>query len=291
MLSPRDQQRAAVAPSGASTVGSRPASRRGWIAGRFAPTWHGSRSLVDFLVSAAILVVLWELMTLVMNPVLLPGPADVLAAARELLATGSLIDDALITLVRVIVGYAAGVLAGILAGVAIGRVPIVSRYLEPMVGFIRTIPPVAIIPLAIIWFGIGEMSKYFVVFYGTAFVVLFNAADAARSVPRTRTLAASCLGASRWQMFRDVVAPSMVPGIWTGMKTAVGFSFMAVVAAELIAATTGIGNLIMQSRILVETDKMFVGLAVLAILGGAADRLFAKFGSRVLGRYLGYLDK
>lgn len=246
---------------------------------------------VGRLTSLAVIVLVWWFFTRGKDSVLLPSPGDVLAAGKQLHESGRLYSDAAVTLTRVLVGYIAGVVGGIVIGVAIGRIGYVARYVEPVIGFIRTIPPVAIIPLSIIWFGIGETSKYFVVFYGTVFVVVFNAMDAARSVPRTRLLAAASLGANRRQQFIDVVIPSVVPGIWTGMKTAVGFSFMAVVAAELIAATSGVGNLIMQSRTLLETDKMFVGLAVLAVLGGAADLVYARFGRRVLGRYLNYLNQ
>lgn len=249
------------------------------------------RSLLDLITSMGGLIMLWWFATRGPDSVLLPSPGEVYTAAGGLIEAGTLWDDSVVTLTRVLVGYVFGVVGGIVFGVAIGRIELVARYLEPIVGFIRTIPPVAIIPLSIIWFGIGETSKYFVVFFGTIFVVIFNAIDAARNVPRTRLLAAASLGASRRQQFVDVVIPSVIPGIWTGMKTAVGFSFMAVVAAELIAASSGIGNLIMRSRTLLETDKMFVGLAVLALLGGATDWIYSRIGRKMLGRYLDYLNQ
>lgn len=249
------------------------------------------RAVLDLFISMGGLLALWWLATRQADSALLPSPGEVFLAARSLIRAGTLWNDSFVTVTRVLVGYVAGVVGGVVFGVAIGRVTLIARYLEPIVGFIRTIPPVAIIPLSVIWFGIGETSKYFVVFYGTIFVVIFNAIDAARNVPHTRLLAAASLGATRRQQFVDVVIPSIVPGVWTGMKTAVGFSFMAVVAAELIAASSGIGNLIMQSRTLLETDKMFVGLAVLACLGGAADWVYTRIGRKVLGRYLSYLNQ
>jgi ABC-type nitrate/sulfonate/bicarbonate transport system permease component len=244
---------------------------------------------MDLAVAILVLLSIWWLISSITNPVLFPSPGLTLDAALQMLKSGALWADVSITVARVLVGYVSGVIGGVLIGILIGRMHSIGRYVEPMIGFVRTIPPVAIIPLAVIWFGIGEMSKYFVVFYGTIFVVVYNVIDGARNVPITRLLAAKSLGASPFHQFTDIVIPSLIPAIWTGMKTAVGFAFMAVVAAELIAARSGIGNLIMQSRTLLETDRMFVGLAVLAVMGGAADWTFGKVGARLLFRYLDYL--
>ncbi|CAM5179835.1 NitT/TauT family transport system permease protein OS=Castellaniella defragrans OX=75697 GN=HNR28_000322 PE=3 SV=1 [Castellaniella defragrans] len=251
--------------------------------------FSNNRSFADLIIAIVIMLIIWWVISIAANPILFPPPLLVLHTALEMAKSGSLWADVFITTVRVLVGYVLGVVGGVFIGILIGRVECLGRYIEPLIGFIRTIPPVAIIPLAVIWFGIGETSKYFVVFYGTIFVVVYNVIDGARNVPITRLLAARSLGASPLQEFVDIVLPSLVPAIWTGMKTAVGFAFMAVVAAELIAARSGIGNLIMQSRTLLETDRMFVGLAALATMGGAADWAFGKIGKRLLFRYLDYL--
>ncbi|MGS1117220.1 ABC transporter permease [Castellaniella sp. UC4442_H9] len=251
--------------------------------------FSSNRSLADLAVAVVVMLLVWWAISIAANPILFPSPFLVFHTAMEMAKSGSLWADASITTARVIVGYVLGVIGGVAIGILIGRLHCIGRYVEPLIGFIRTIPPVAIIPLAVIWFGIGETSKYFVVFYGTIFVVVYNVIDGARNVPITRLLAARSLGASPLQEFVDIVMPSLVPAIWTGMKTAVGFAFMAVVAAELIAARSGIGNLIMQSRTLLETDRMFVGLAALATMGGAADWAFGKVGRRLLFRYLDYL--
>jgi NitT/TauT family transport system permease protein/taurine transport system permease protein len=146
--------------------------------------------------------------------------------------------------------------------------------LDPLIELIRPISPVAMIPLSILWFGIGEASRYFIIFYATVLVVALNTAAGVTSQPITRARAARSLGASELKIFTHVVLPTAVPSILTGMRIAVGFSFMGVVAAEMIGASTGIGYLIMQSRQLVQPERMFVGLVTLSVVGLATDRAF-----------------
>ena len=130
------------------------------------------------------------------------------------------------------------------------------------------------IPLSILWFGIGEFSRYFIIFYATVVVVAMNTAAGVSTQPVSRARAARSLGASEAKVFTHVVIPTAIPQILTGMRVAVGFSFMGVVAAEMIGANSGIGYLIMQSRQMIEPERMFVGLLSLSVVGLATDRLF-----------------
>lgn len=241
----------------------------------------------DFLAGLALFIGMWYVATAILNnPVLFPTPAMVLTAGRSMLLAGTISQDMAASLSRIGVGYVLGVLAGLGAGLLLGQIRLLDRWISPIVSFVRMIPPVALVPLAIIWFGIGEQSKYFVVMWGTTIVVLFNTVDGLQNVPRARILAARCLGASRFRVVRDVVLPSAIPSIWTGMKLSVGGAISSVVSAELIAASSGIGFEIMRARALIEVDQMFVGLATLAIMGGIIDRVFKATGERVLERYL-----
>ena len=138
----------------------------------------------------------------------------------------------------------------------------------------RPISPVALVPLSIIWFGIGDMSRYFIIFYGVVIIMIMNTAAGVSATPNIRLNAARCLGASRQQIFRRIIIPSAVPYILTGMRVSLGFAFMGIVAAEMIAAQSGIGYLIMQSRMLLRTDIMFVGLVTLGVLGAVIDGVF-----------------
>jgi len=133
---------------------------------------------------------------------------------------------------------------------------------------------VAIVPLAMLWFGIGEVSKYFIIIYATLIIVLLNTAAGVSRTPVTRVRAARCLGANEYDVFLKVVLPSAVPYVLTGMRVALGFSFMGIVAAELIGAREGLGFLIMNSQLLLQTEQLFVGLLSLGVVGAIIDRVF-----------------
>ena len=125
-----------------------------------------------------------------------------------------------------------------------------------------------------LWFGIGEVSKYFIIIYATLIIVLLNTAAGVSRTPATRIRAARCLGANEYQVFLKVVLPSAVPYVLTGMRVALGFSFMGIVAAELIGAREGLGFLIMNSQLLLQTEQLFVGLLSLGVVGAIIDRVF-----------------
>jgi ABC-type nitrate/sulfonate/bicarbonate transport system permease component len=246
-------------------------------------------SVADFLVGLVILTIVWALLASTVSPILFPGPAHVFATAIEMIRTGEVITDLTVSLERIAVGYALGVVSGTLIGLLLGEFRLLDRLFGAVISSLRVLPAVALVPLAIIWFGIGEPSKYFVIMYATAVISLFAAYDGVRRTPRTRLLAARSMGASKRQILFDVVLPSAVPYIWTGMRIGVGFAFASVVAAELIAANEGVGALIMNARTLLQTDRMFVGLGLLAVAGGITDRIFTAIMEKAIGRYIDYV--
>jgi NitT/TauT family transport system permease protein/taurine transport system permease protein len=142
------------------------------------------------------------------------------------------------------------------------------------------------IPIAIVWLGIDEGSKYFIVAYGVFFITLLNTLAGVLSTPLVRRRAAMCLGANRWNMFFRITLPSAVPYINTGMRIALGGAFASVVAAEMIAANSGVGYFIMQARFLVQTERIFVGLVTLGAMGFITDRAFRYITGFVFARYL-----
>jgi NitT/TauT family transport system permease protein len=221
-------------------------------------------------------------------PDLVPSPLETFRTGGGMLADGSLLTHVGVSLERVLVGYAAGCIIGVLTGALIGRVQTIGQFAEPILQLMRPISPVALVPLSIIWFGIGDMSRYFIIFYGVVIIMIMNTAAGVSSTPNIRLNAARCLGATRYQLIRRVVIPSAVPYILTGMRVALGFAFMGIVAAEMIAANSGIGYLIMQSRMLLRTDIMFVGLVTLGVLGALIDGVFKFAIDRTMKRYMEY---
>jgi ABC-type nitrate/sulfonate/bicarbonate transport system permease component len=246
-----------------------------------------------FLSSASLLIAffVWQLLsTFVFNPFLIPPPVEVIRTAIPMLLSGEILADVSISMTRVLVGFVSGSLAGIALGVLLGRIRLLHDLLDPIMELLRYLSPTAMIPIAVIWFGIGEMSKYFLIFWGTFFIVLINTTAGVWRAPITRQRAAECLGANSLQIFALVVIPSAVPYIVTGMRVAMASSFMSIIPAEILAADSGIGYLLQKSSMLLQTNRIFVALLTICILGFAVDRVFRFLVDRVLTRYMSYIS-
>lgn len=245
------------------------------------------RKLLFAATSFSILLIIWYWSVgTIFNPVLVATPEATFTKMASMIASGDLLRDVAVSLKRVLVGYVVGCSLGIVLGAITGRIKIVGEFFDPVLELLRPISPVALVPLAMLWFGIGELSKYFIIIYATVIIVLLNTAAGVSRTPVARIRAARCLGASEFQVFRKIVLPSAVPYILTGMRVAVGFSFMGIVAAELIGAREGLGFLIMNSQLMLQTDQLFVGLLTLGIVGLVVDRVFRVILSRSMRRYM-----
>ena len=249
-----------------------------------------ARRMLMGALSIGTVLLLWHASVgTVFNPALVPTPEQTFAKAWKMMQSGELFMHIAVSMRRVLVGYVVGCLLGILLGAVIGRVALVRELADPLLELIRPISPVAIVPLAMLWFGIGEMSKFFVIIYATIIIVLLNTAAGVSRTPITRIRAARCLGASEYEVFAKIILPSAVPYVLTGMRVALGFSFMGIVAAELIGANEGLGFLIMNSQMLLQTDQLFVGLLSLGIVGLIVDRIFRALLRRSMRRYMQFL--
>src|SRR5262245_6322892 len=228
-----------------------------------------------YLLCFASLFLLWYAASAwLVNSVLFPTPWKVLLKAVELAEDGTLWEQVSVSLARIAAGFVGGSLIGIPLGLAIGSFPIVRRLLEPYTEFLRFIPATALITVAVIWFGIGEGSKVFLIIYTTVFIVIINTAAGVSAVAPNKIRAARSLGATRAQVFFYVALPATVPYILTGMRLAMGNSFVTIIAAELVAANVGLGKMIWDERLYMLVDQIFVALLVLVLLGFTADRLF-----------------
>ena len=231
--------------------------------------------LSGYLIGFASLFALWHVASVyLLNSVLFPPPLRVIAKAVELAEDGTLWSNASVSLQRIALGFLFGSLLGVPLGLAIGSFAIVRRLLEPYTEFLRFIPATALITVAVIWFGIGEGSKVFLIVYTTIFIVIINTAAGVSAVAPNKIRAAKSLGASRAQVFFFVALPATLPYILTGMRLAMGNSFVTIIAAELVAANAGLGKMIWDARLYMLVDQIFVALLVLGLLGFTADRLF-----------------
>jgi ABC-type nitrate/sulfonate/bicarbonate transport system permease component len=242
--------------------------------------------LGGYVIGFASLFALWHVASVyVLNSVLFPPPGRVVAKAIELAQDGTLWENARVSLERIGLGFLLGSLIGIPVGLAIGSFGIVRRILEPYTEFLRFIPATAMITVAVIWFGIGEGSKIFLIIYTTVFIVIISTAAGVSAVTPNKIRAARSLGASRAQVFWYVAFPATVPYILTGMRLAMGNSFVTIIAAELVAANAGLGKMIWDARLYMLVDQIFVALLVLGLLGFTADRLFRWGIYAFAGRY------
>jgi len=248
--------------------------------------WKHNQGPLLAAVSIGASLILWQLAsTYVIDPVLVPPPTSVARAAWPMILSGEIFNDVWISMTRVLVGFITGSFAAIIVGVLVGRITLLHHLLDPVIELLRYLSPTAMIPIAVIWFGIGEMSKYFLIFWGTFFIVLVNTVAGVWRTPVARQRAAECLGASRLEIFFLVVIPSAAPYIVTGMRVAMASSFMSIIPAEILAADSGIGYLLQRSSMLLQTDKIFVALLTICALGFLTDRVFRLIVDRTLSRF------
>ena len=258
------------------------------------PSLHWSRKLGSasmqragiFAVSLICALLIWTFLAWwVGKPAFLPSPSKTFEGAVELVRNGELQTDIAVSFARIIVGFALGTLIGIPLGLLMGMSPLVRTFMDPYVEFFRFIPPIAFVSLAVIWFGLGETSKIVLIIYTTMFMVAINTMIGVLGVEPDKRFAALCLGANERQVFLHVVIPAVVPNIVTGMKIAMGNSFMTVVSAEMVAAKSGIGFLIFNSRLFLLTEWIFVGIITLGLMGFITDRALRILAATLLKRY------
>jgi ABC-type nitrate/sulfonate/bicarbonate transport system permease component len=250
------------------------------------------RTALLTIASISIAIIAWQLLsTFVFNPFLIPPPLAVAQAAIPMLLSGEILSDVSISMVRVLVGFVTGSLVGVVMGVLLGRIRLLHDLLDPIIELLRYLSPTAMIPIAVIWFGIGELSKYFLIFWGTYFIVLINTIAGVWRAPIARQRAAECLGANKLQIFILVVVPSAAPYIVTGMRIAMASSFMSIIPAEILAADSGIGYLLQKSSMLLQTNRIFVALLTICILGFVVDRIFRFIVDRTMARYMAFVSQ
>jgi NitT/TauT family transport system permease protein len=232
------------------------------------------------LLSALIGLALWGLASH-LKLAGLPGPQEVGAKALELMANGQLFKDAAASLQRVLLGFAIGTLLAIPVGFLMGWYTVARGLLEPYVQFFRTIPPLAMIPLAIVFLGIGEVPKVFVITLAAFLVSVISTYQGVVSVDRVLINAARVLGARDAAVFRRVVIPASTPFILVGMRTGLGAAWSTLVAAELIAAQEGLGHRMQQAQVYYDLATIFVALVTIGLMGLLMDRLLLWLDSRL----------
>jgi len=203
----------------------------------------------------------------VFNPLLLPAPHTVLLAGVEMVRSGELQRDILASLSRVVQGFVLAAIVGVAVGTAVGRSRRLEYLVEPTIELLRPIPPLAFLPMMVLWFGIGETSKVAFIAYAAFFPIFTTTVEGIKYVDPLLIRAAASLGASERDIFRYVVLPAALPNIITGLRIGFGLSFFVIVAAEFIAADSGLGFLINDARTFFLVANMLLGAAVIGAIG------------------------
>lgn len=217
----------------------------------------------------------------IVNPMFMSAPSLVFNAGFQMFASGEIWNDLYISGIEFAWGYSLSVVFAVPFGIAIGWYKRFAYVCDPFVNAMNATPRIALLPLVIIWLGIGVLSKVGIIFLGAVFPLLINTRDGVKTTPANLLTAARSFGASEWMIFKSVVLPSTVPFILTGLRLAVGRALIGVMVGELYAATAGIGFMITVAGATFQTDKVFVGVLIFAISGmtltAVLDRIEHRF--------------
>lgn len=236
-----------------------------------------------FTVPVLILLVWQGLDSLnLVNSRLMPSPVMVAEAFWQLLVTGQLIGNLWVSLVRVCLGLGIGVVLGVVFGLFAGLSRLGEDTIDSTLQMVRTLPHLALIPLFILWFGIGETPKIALIALGSVFPIYLNLFAGIRAVDRKVIEVASTLDLTRSEIIWNVVLPGALPSFLVGLRYAVGIAWLTLVVAEQVNANSGIGYLVMNARDFLQTDVIFVGLIIYAILGLTTDQMVRAIERRAL---------
>lgn len=225
--------------------------------------------------SPVALLVAWQLLSWAgaLDPRFIPSPIGIGEAAYALIRSGELVHHVWISLVRIVAGFVIGAVPGILIGLAMGTSRWVRAAVDPLVSALFPIPKISLLPLIMLYLGIGEASKIALVALGVVFLVLINAMAGVLAIDPIHFDVAKNYGAPRYKLWTRVVLPGALPMIFVGMRLGIGVSFIVIVAAEFVAARSGIGYLIWTSWETLRIENMFVGIIAITVLGVASTLL------------------
>jgi NitT/TauT family transport system permease protein len=259
------------------------------FAGLFTLRGKSSRRAEVTVAAAASLLVLlvWEAVVYLgfTNPLFLPAPSAVIGTLWHMATAGDLIYQAGISTARVWIAFLLSAVMAIPIGILMSSYRIIGAALEPIVDFIRYLPVPALVPLSIIWFGVGEETKIFLLWLGTFFQLVLLVADDMRRVPQEYVESAFTLGANQRQVLSDVAFRAMMPNLLDSLRITLGWCWTYLIIAEIVAAQSGIGFLIWTARRYMHTNEVMAGVITIGIIGLATDQILRLLHRRMF-RYL-----
>lgn len=227
---------------------------------------------------------IWELSSRlgVLNRLILPAPTTIAMTFVKLISSGELATDIFCSLKRVLFGFFIALGTAIPLGLLIGTNKFAKSVFSPFINFLRPIPPIAWIPLAILWFGIGDQLSYFITAIAAFFPIFLNTVIGAESTSVQHMDVARCFGATKTMILTDVIIPSSMPYILSGVRIGLGFSWMAVVASEMVASFSGLGYLITIGQQMLRSDEVILGMLTIGAIGLLTDMLMVFIKNKLI---------
>lgn len=242
------------------------------------------------VLSLALVLALWSVLTYgrLVNPIIMASPTDVLGAAGREIQDGTLWADMGASIYRITVGFLISTIFAVPIGLVMGTYKIGESFFEPPIDLIRYMPAVAFVPLAILWFGVGDAEKFVILFIGIFFQEVLLIMDNVKAVPRTLINVGYTFGLKQWEVLLRIILPASLPGIVDTLRITMGWAWTYLVVAELVAAEPGIGFRIMQAERYLDPATIILGILIIGLLGLTIDFgfkfLYARFFPYMNGR-------
>lgn len=227
----------------------------------------------------AILVVLWVILSYggFIDPLFLPTPTAIIEEGMRQIERGILWEDMWASIYRIMVGWLIATVLALPVGLLMGNFKLIEGLLEPFIDLVRYMPVVALVPLTILWAGIGDEQKFLILFIGVFFQEVLLIMDNVKNVPLSLIQVGYTLGLSKWEVLRQIVIPASMPGIWDTFRITIGWTWTYLVVAELVAANEGLGRRIMEAQRYLATETIIFGILVIGLLGLITDYVFKIF--------------
>lgn len=242
-----------------------------------------TNKVIPFIVPLLILIV-WYIVTEFefVNTKLFPNPVEVVNVFIDLTLSGELLKHTWTSTQRALIGFLIGGLVGVLLGIFNGLYPIAEKFLDSTIQMVRNIPHLALIPVVIIWFGIGEEGKIFLVMLGVFFPIYVNTFYGIRSIDKGLIEMAKVYGVRGWSLFKKVIIPGALPATLVGVRQSLGIMWLTLIVSETVAVDSGIGYLAMNARDFMRMDIILLSILIYAFLGKASDLIAKWFEHRML---------
>ncbi|AWK53074.1 ABC transporter permease [Clostridium beijerinckii] len=208
---------------------------------------------------------------------ILPPPERVFKTFIKMINNGSIFINIYASMKRIIIGFGISIIMGIPLGIIFGMYEKIYEYFKPLLNFLRNTPPLALIPMLILWFGIGEESKIIIIILASIFPIFINTLNGIKNCDIKLIEVGKAFELSKYQIIMKIIIPNAVLNIVIGLRLALGYSFRAIIGAELIAASSGLGYLISDGKEMSRTDVVIVGIIVIGALGIITDYIFSRF--------------